>query len=55
MWGGEQLVLPAFFPGGVLLQDLQYPRGFWKHVFEPIIRRSAGLGKGPDRGRSRHT
>ena len=24
-----------------------YPQSFWKHVYEPIIRKSAGLGKAP--------
>lgn len=25
-----------------------YPRAFWKHVYEPVIRQSAGLGRAPD-------
>ena len=26
-----------------------HPRPFWKHVYEPFIRQSAGLGKAPDK------
>jgi sarcosine oxidase subunit alpha len=25
-----------------------WPRAFWKHVYEPFIRRSAGLGRVPE-------
>jgi sarcosine oxidase subunit alpha len=25
-----------------------WPRRFWKHVYEPLIRKSAGLGKAPE-------
>ena len=39
--------LYRFFPAGFYYKTFMYPRGFWKHVFEPIIRRSAGLGKAP--------
>ena len=45
---GEANAAIARFPaGGVLLQDLHPSRAaFWKHVFEPFIRQSAGLGQG---------
>ena len=36
-----------FLPGGFYYKTFMYPRPFWKHVFEPIIRQSAGLGKAP--------
>jgi sarcosine oxidase subunit alpha len=43
----EQLRQPVP-AGGLLLQDVHPPaRGFWKHVFEPFIRQSAGLGRAP--------
>ena len=29
------------------------PKGFWKRVYEPIIRRTAGLGKPPKEFRSK--
>ena len=34
-------------PGGFYYKTFLYPRAFWKHVFEPIIRQSAGLGRAP--------
>ncbi|AZL60543.1 sarcosine oxidase subunit alpha family protein [Tabrizicola piscis] len=36
-----------FLPAGFYYKTFIHPRPFWKHVFEPIIRRSAGLGKAP--------
>ncbi len=37
-------------PAGFYYKTFIHPRPFWKHVFEPIIRRSAGLGKAPTEG-----
>ena len=34
-------------PGGFYYKTFLHPRAFWKHVFEPIIRQSAGLGRAP--------
>ena len=39
-----------FLPAGFYYKTFMHPRPFWKHVFEPIIRRSAGLGKAPTEG-----
>ncbi|MCU0902376.1 MAG: 2Fe-2S iron-sulfur cluster-binding protein, partial [Tabrizicola sp.] len=39
-----------FLPAGFYYKTFIHPRPFWKHVFEPIIRRSAGLGKAPTEG-----
>lgn len=39
-----------FLPAGFYYKTFIHPRPFWKHVFEPIIRRSAGLGKAPTVG-----
>ena len=36
-----------FLPAGFYYKTFMHPRPFWKHVFEPIIRRSAGLGRAP--------
>ncbi|MBO9464980.1 sarcosine oxidase subunit alpha family protein [Tropicibacter sp. R15_0] len=33
---------------GFYYKMFMYPRAFWKHVYEPFIRQSAGLGKAPD-------
>lgn len=34
-------------PAGFYYKTFIHPRPFWKHVFEPIIRHSAGLGPAP--------
>ena len=39
--------LYRFLPAGFYYKTFIHPRPFWKHVFEPVIRRSAGLGKAP--------
>ena len=40
------------FPAGFYYKTFIYPRAAWKHVYEPLIRRMAGLGKAPKRGDS---
>ncbi len=37
-------------PAGFYYKTFIHPRPFWKHVFEPIIRKSAGLGQAPTEG-----
>ena len=39
--------LSRFFPAGFYYKTFMRPAWAWKHVFEPIIRRSAGLGQVP--------
>ena len=34
-----------FIPGGFYYKTFMWPQSFWKHVYEPFIRRAAGLGK----------
>ncbi|HKK96970.1 MAG TPA: FAD-dependent oxidoreductase, partial [Marivita sp.] len=41
-------VLARFLPAGFYYKMFIHPRPFWKYVYEPIIRHSAGLGKAPD-------
>jgi len=42
-------------PAGFYYKTFIHPRAFWKHVFEPVIRQSAGLGKAPkDRDADRY-
>lgn len=44
-----------FLPAGFYYKTFMAPRAAWKHVFEPIIRKSAGLGKAPkDRDADRY-
>ena len=37
-----------FLTAGFYYKTFIHPRPFWKHVYEPFIRQSAGLGKAPD-------
>ena len=36
-----------FLPAGFYYKTFIHPRAAWKHLFEPVIRASAGLGKPP--------
>ncbi len=40
--------MSRFFPGGFYYKTFMWPASFWKHVYEPFIRRAAGLGKAPE-------
>ncbi|RVV98764.1 sarcosine oxidase subunit alpha family protein [Mesobaculum littorinae] len=49
--------LSRFLPAGFYYKTFLWPRSFWKHVYEPVIRASAGLGRppeGPDADRYEH-
>ncbi len=46
--GEVNALIPRFLPAGFYYKTFIHPRPFWKHVFEPFIRQSAGLGKAPD-------
>jgi sarcosine oxidase subunit alpha len=47
--------LAKFFPAGFYYKTFMFPRPAWKHLFEPIVRHSAGLGKAPkDRDADRY-
>lgn len=39
--------LSRFLPAGFYYKMFIHPRPFWKYVYEPIIRQSAGLGRAP--------
>ncbi|GGL57675.1 sarcosine oxidase subunit alpha family protein [Wenxinia marina] len=52
--GAINVRLSRFLPAGFYYKMFKQPRAFWKHVYEPFIRRSAGLGKAP-RGRDGST
>jgi sarcosine oxidase subunit alpha len=41
-------VLARFLSAGFYYKMFIHPRPFWKHIYEPFIRQSAGLGKAPD-------
>ena len=40
-------LMARFLPAGFYYKTFIHPRAAWKHVFEPIIRKSAGLGPAP--------
>lgn len=49
--------ISRFIPGGFYYKTFMWPQAFWKHVYEPMIRRAAGLGTaptGPDPDRYEH-
>ncbi|OWU84568.1 sarcosine oxidase subunit alpha [Oceanicola sp. 22II-s10i] len=48
--GAVNTKLSRFFPAGFYYKTFMGPRAFWKHVYEPIIRQSAGLGQPPKEG-----
>ncbi len=45
--GSVNDALGRFLPAGFYYKTFMWPRSFWKHVYEPVIRRSAGLGRVP--------
>ncbi|MXU65469.1 sarcosine oxidase subunit alpha family protein [Oceanomicrobium pacificus] len=42
--------LSRFLPAGFYYKTFMQPRAAWKHLFEPVIRKSAGLGPAPTQG-----
>jgi sarcosine oxidase subunit alpha len=40
-------VFSRFIPGGFYYKTFKWPRSFWHHLYEPVIRRAAGLGRAP--------
>lgn len=39
--------LSPLLPAGFYYKAFMWPRSFWRHIYEPAIRRSAGLGRPP--------
>ena len=48
--GAVNTYLSRFLPAGFYYKMFIHPRPFWKHIYEPFIRQSAGLGKAPNPG-----
>ncbi|MBU3732773.1 MAG: FAD-dependent oxidoreductase, partial [Beijerinckiaceae bacterium] len=40
-------ILSPFFGAGFYYKTFMHPRGAWEKIYEPIIRRAAGLGEAP--------
>ncbi|WP_337268204.1 sarcosine oxidase subunit alpha [Oryzifoliimicrobium ureilyticus] len=45
--GGINDVLSPFFAAGFYYKTFMWPKAAWKHLYEPVIRRAAGLGVAP--------
>jgi sarcosine oxidase, subunit alpha len=41
-------LLSAFLPAGFYYKTFMWPRAAWKALYEPMIRRAAGLGRAPE-------
>ena len=49
--------LSKFFPAGFYYKTFMWPKNFWYRIYEPIIRKAAGLGVAslkPDPDRYEH-
>ncbi len=45
--GGINNFISQFIPAGFYYKTFMWPKSFWKKIYEPLIRMSAGLGKSP--------
>ncbi len=45
--GAINVAFSRFLPAGFYYKMFIHPRPFWKHIYEPFIRQSAGLGRVP--------
>ncbi len=46
--GAVNELASRFLPAGFYYKTFMQPRAFWKHIYEPFIRRAAGLGPAPN-------
>ncbi len=46
--GGVNGRLSRLLPAGFYYKTFMRPRAAWKHLYEPLIRRAAGLGRAPE-------
>ncbi len=51
--GSLNNILSPIFSAGFYYKTFMGPKGFWKNIYEPLIRRTAGLGKPPKNFRSK--
>ncbi|NTF43260.1 sarcosine oxidase subunit alpha [Rhizobium rhizogenes] len=45
--GGVNNLASPFFAAGFYYKTFMWPKAAWKHIYEPLIRRAAGLGVAP--------
>jgi len=53
--GSINNLLSPIFSAGFYYKTFMGPKGFWKRIYEPLIRKTAGLGKPPKDFRSKST
>ncbi len=46
--GAVNAALARFFPAGFYYKTFMWPPAWWYRLYEPVIRRAAGLGRAPD-------
>ena len=46
-FGAINNLLNNFFPAGFYYKTFMWPKNFWHKIYEPIIRKAAGLGVAP--------
>ena len=51
--GSLNNILSPILSAGFYYKTFMGPKGFWKNIYEPLIRRTAGLGKPPKNFRSK--
>ena len=51
--GSINNLLSPIFSAGFYYKTFMGPKGFWKRIYEPLIRKTAGLGKPPENFRSK--
>ncbi len=51
--GSVNNLLSPLFSAGFYYKTFMGPKGFWKKIYEPLIRKTAGLGKPPKEFRSK--
>ena len=54
-FGSVNNLLSPIFSAGFYYKTFMGPKGFWKNLYEPLIRRTAGLGKPPHEFKSKST
>ena len=47
--GAVNKMMSRLFPAGFYYKTFMFPSVAWKHVFEPVIRKAAGLGAAPNK------
>ena len=52
-FGSINNILSPIFSAGFYYKTFMGPKGFWKNIYEPLIRRTAGLGKPPKEFKSK--